>query len=331
MSRSCRPRSAWPRRSRRTRRSPSRSRRRSRSTPRGLLDVDIATFRAKAAAVFDSDDALGGHRRLRREAAAAVPGPLTRPTGTGTGTRQSKRTGTASGPRSYMPMIRAAGRRDRAQVRAAARPACPPRRGSRPGPRACRGRCAHRRRSRGATAPAGRDRSGRASSHRAGSRLAAAEAEVHDRARREGDAPQLGVRGDEPAEHGIGRCPPQATPRPPGRSVAGSFRIAASSSGCCRSAVMVMPICFQVVPDPAASSRKANEMISASVRRFVTPSSSVISASTSTLIRSSRGSARRASTIGWTMRRNSPIPTPSEVTAGADGRALRRSRCRSSR
>ena len=78
---------------------------------------------------------------------------------------------------------------------------------------------------------------------------------------------------------------------------------------------MVMPICFQVVPDPAASSRKANEMISASVRRFVTPSSSVSSASTSTLIRSSRRSARRASTTGWTMRRNSPILTPSEVTA----------------
>ena len=60
----------------------------------------------------------------------------------------------------------------------------------------------------------------------------------------------------------------------------------------------MMPICFHVVPEPAASRRKANEWISASVSRCVRPSSSVISASTSTLIRSSSGRSRRAETMG---------------------------------
>jgi hypothetical protein len=59
-----------------------------------------------------------------------------------------------------------------------------------------------------------------------------------------------------------------------------------------------MPICFQVVPDPAPSRRRAKELTSASVSRWVMPSSSLRPAWTKTLIRSSQGSARRAATIG---------------------------------
>ena len=76
-----------------------------------------------------------------------------------------------------------------------------------------------------------------------------------------------------------------------------------------------MPICFHVVPEPAARRMKQKISTSSSVRRCVLPSSSVISAATSTLMRSSRGSSRRACTIGGTMRANAWMPRPSEVTA----------------
>ncbi len=82
-----------------------------------------------------------------------------------------------------------------------------------------------------------------------------------------------------------------------------------------------MPICFHVVPEPAARRMNAKISTSSSVRRWVLPSSSVISAATSTLIRSSRGSARRACTIGGTMRVNASMPSPSEVTASRMSRA----------
>ena len=59
-SRSCRPRSAWPSRSRRTRRSRWSLAKEIAFDAARLLDVDIATFRAKAAAVFESEDAREG-------------------------------------------------------------------------------------------------------------------------------------------------------------------------------------------------------------------------------------------------------------------------------
>ena len=61
-----------------------------------------------------------------------------------------------------------------------------------------------------------------------------------------------------------------------GRRRLRSCRTASSISGRWRSAARVMPICFQVVPDPAMRSRMAKELISASESRCVCPSSSLI-------------------------------------------------------
>ena len=86
-----------------------------------------------------------------------------------------------------------------------------------------------------------------------------------------------------------------------GRSSCRSSRTASRRSGRCSSAVSVVPICFHVVPEPAPSSNSTNESISRSVRWVVAPSSSVSSACTSTLIRSSCGCSRRAPMIGLIM------------------------------
>ena len=85
------------------------------------------------------------------------------------------------------------------------------------------------------------------------------------------------------------------------RTSSRSSRTAARTSGRSKIAAIVMPICFHVVPDPAARSSIENERISASDKRWTTPSSSVYSASTSTLIRSSWASSRRAAMIGSRM------------------------------
>ena len=62
-----------------------------------------------------------------------------------------------------------------------------------------------------------------------------------------------------------------------------------------------MPICFQVVPEPASSSRCEKDMMSTSDRVWVEPSSSVSSAWASTLIRSSWGCLRRSSITGFSI------------------------------
>ena len=64
-----------------------------------------------------------------------------------------------------------------------------------------------------------------------------------------------------------------------------------------------MPICFHVVPDPAGEQQQGEGVdLGVETSRCVTPSSSLRAVTwTSTLIGSSRGSARRAATIGATI------------------------------